>query len=403
MGSSQPQQFRVVSYDPPSPAVPRKQQREVAISGLAQRHSNNHATMGDGGPAVASTFVHYEMPRRSPIMLPEVPGLRTTNREGSPHPASACGAVSRPGAPRVVAGAAALATVAGSLQQSIAQLELESHDARVKKAKLDQDDKQTGSSYDRHVQNYIKYWTAFQTERRQKAPDEVPIPAFPITALKASFFLEYEMSREKRRYGKNDTVAGSNVGKSHVSQVISALESWRRNNAYLYKEDPDAQVSLRSDIRVHTAESSAKHQEPKRIDKAQALKAVGSSGDTYTPEELKRCSIWCLTDVSGSKQIWLGLRDCAMLLLSSMTAFRGESSRILEWSDLFMSSIPMDDVRAGYRVPVLAALADNAKHNQQGRLDEHGAIRHREVELCPVGGLALLFFWLFPCPPSAAA
>ncbi|KAL6299862.1 hypothetical protein BKA93DRAFT_704156, partial [Sparassis latifolia] len=73
----------------------------------------------------------------------------------------------------------------------------ESHDTRVKKAKLDQDDKQTGSSYDCHVQNYIKYWTAFQAEHHQKAPEEVPVLAFPITALKTAFFLEYEMSREK--------------------------------------------------------------------------------------------------------------------------------------------------------------------------------------------------------------
>ena len=41
---------------------------------------------------------------------------------------------------------------------------------------------------------------------------------------------------------------------------------------------------------------------------------------------------------------------------------------------------------------VLAALADNAKHNQQGRVDEYGAIRHRDVEKCPVGGMAKLFF-----------
>jgi hypothetical protein len=41
---------------------------------------------------------------------------------------------------------------------------------------------------------------------------------------------------------------------------------------------------------------------------------------------------------------------------------------------------------------VLAALADNAKHNQTGQVDEHGALRHRLPELCGVGALALLFF-----------
>jgi hypothetical protein len=37
-------------------------------------------------------------------------------------------------------------------------------------------------------------------------------------------------------------------------------------------------------------------------------------------------------------------------------------------------------------------LADNAKHNQTGRVDENGAIRHRRVEHCPVNGFALNIF-----------
>jgi hypothetical protein len=40
-------------------------------------------------------------------------------------------------------------------------------------------------------------------------------------------------------------------------------------------------------------------------------------------------------------------------------------------------------------------LADNAKHNQTGRVDEHGAFRHRIPELCGVGALAMLFFGYF--------
>ena len=41
---------------------------------------------------------------------------------------------------------------------------------------------------------------------------------------------------------------------------------------------------------------------------------------------------------------------------------------------------------------VLASLADNAKHNQNGWVDENGAIRHRQVEHCPVNGFALNLF-----------
>jgi len=136
--------------------------------------------------------------------------------------------------------------------------------------------------------------------------------------------------------------------------------------------------------------------------------------DTYTEAELKAASLWCMSHFKGVKQTWVGLRDRAMLLFSAATAVRGENARILRWSDLFMSEIPMDSIHMGLKIPVhvlsaliastrltnptmqvLAALADNAKHNQKGRVDEYGAIRHRDVESCPVGSCAKLFFAYF--------
>jgi len=65
--------------------------------------------------------------------------------------------------------------------------------------------------------------------------------------------------------------------------------------------------------------------------------------DTYTKEELERCSLFCLTDFSGPKEVFVGLRDRAMLLLSTTTAFRGASCRAVELSDLFPSSLPSVD------------------------------------------------------------
>jgi len=56
---------------------------------------------------------------------------------------------------------------------------------------------------------------------------------------------------------------------------------------------------------------------------------------------------------------------------------------------------------------VLSALADNAKTNQHGRVDEHGTLCYRHVELCPVGALAILFYFQFhvlslPAPDFSA-
>jgi hypothetical protein len=79
---------------------------------------------------------------------------------------------------------------------------------------------------------------------------------------------------------------------------------------------------------------------------------TSSHPDTYTANELMRCSLWCLQKFSGTLFVYVGLRDAAMLLFSTTTAVRGGSSRILRWSDLFVSQIPMDDVCLGKKVPV---------------------------------------------------
>jgi hypothetical protein len=77
------------------------------------------------------------------------------------------------------------------------------------------------------------------------------------------------------------------------------------------------------------------------------------SQDTYTEKELTSCSLWCLNSPAGGRErVFIVLRDRAMMLLASQTAFRGESARVLLWSDLFQTLIPFDDISPGFRVPV---------------------------------------------------
>jgi hypothetical protein len=55
---------------------------------------------------------------------------------------------------------------------------------------------------------------------------------------------------------------------------------------------------------------------------------------------------------------------------------------------------------------VLVAFCDQAKHNSSGKVEENGALRHRKVELCPVGALAMHFFAVYhiqgKAPPNFA-
>ncbi|KAH9178185.1 hypothetical protein EDB89DRAFT_1151160 [Lactarius sanguifluus] len=234
----------------------------------------------------------------------------------------------------------ASADLSARMQQSIDELEAASQDVRFRVACDEQSDKTTAATYRRHVNAYAMWWDAYQASILLGDPTQVAIPAFPITAAKATMFLEYTSTRPKRRHGSSEEIPGSVVGASVIKQTISALEYHRAEHQYLHTDVPEAQIGLRLDRRIHCIEVAAQHNEPKRIASAQALKASGSSSDTYTVEDLKRCSLFCLTEFSGRKEIFVGLRDRAMLLLSTSTALRGGSCRAVELSDLFPATIP---------------------------------------------------------------
>ena len=122
------------------------------------------------------------------------------------------------------------------------------------------------------------------------------VPPFPVTPTKMVLFLEYETTHEKvslsflllfpplnslvslqHKQGSSECIPGSSVGKSVVQQVISALENWRVNHQHLHKDDPEAQMTLRSDNRIKLYETASKHNEPKRVQSSQVLKASGTS------------------------------------------------------------------------------------------------------------------------------
>ncbi|KAF8263254.1 hypothetical protein EI94DRAFT_1807551 [Lactarius quietus] len=222
-------------------------------------------------------------------------------------------------------------------------LEAASQAVRLRIALREQSNKSTTLAYERHVKAYAEWWSGYQAEVLKMNPTQVAIPAFPVTAAKATMFLEYTSTRPKRRHGSNKKIQGSIVGMSVIKQTISALENHRFQHQHLYKHVPESQMGLRHDACIRCFETASQHNEPKCVESAQVLKAKGSSSDTYTKEELEQCLLSCLTDFSGPKQIFVGLRDRAMLLLSMSTALRGASCRVVELSDLFPANIPSAD------------------------------------------------------------
>jgi hypothetical protein len=94
------------------------------------------------------------------------------------------------------------------------------------------------------------------------------------------------------KQGSKSTIQGSSLGKSHVAQVINALEKYRLNHEHHYALDHETRVSLRKDSRIRTFESASKHNEPKRVEKlSQVVKAAGTSSG--------ECLVYLLAGIRG--------------------------------------------------------------------------------------------------------
>ncbi|OJA10888.1 hypothetical protein AZE42_11709 [Rhizopogon vesiculosus] len=221
-------------------------------------------------------------------------------------------------------------------------LEQESHQLQLQIGEKGLEGKGTVKSYPRQVQNYQLWFEADQACIAAHDSALVPIPAFPVTAAKVSMFIHHETMHEKYKQGSKSTIQGSSLGKSHVAQVINALEKYRLNQEHFYLCDHEMHVSLCKDSCIRAFELALRHNEPKRVEKSQTIKAAGTSSDTYTKAELMHCSLWCLTDFSGPQYIFVSIHDRVMLLVSATTAFRVEGCCMLEWSDLFPATIPLD-------------------------------------------------------------
>ena len=91
----------------------------------------------------------------------------------------------------------ATADLSACQQQSVDHLEAASQAVRLHVARKEQSDKSTSTSYARHIKAYVAWWDAYQASVVAEDPDKVAIPAFPITAAKATMFMEYTSTRPK--------------------------------------------------------------------------------------------------------------------------------------------------------------------------------------------------------------
>lgn len=110
--------------------------------------------------------------------------------------------------------------------------------------------------------------------------------------------------------------------------------------------------------------------------------------DGYTKEELRKVSDYFFT----RKDSPTGCRDRLCFLLSHSMLCRSQTALGLQFADLF--SLTIDNQGVSECVSLVATITFG-KTNQHGKIEYGSSVRHKEVELCSIGALALYLFTRF--------
>ncbi|KAE8217405.1 hypothetical protein CF319_g8499 [Tilletia indica] len=301
---------------------------------------------------------------------------------------SAPSSSSSPGRPASAATHARASTITAL---TAAQLQAEAIAIRKRLCAVHLD--KTKSDYESYLNEYERYCNDRQP----------PIAPYPITAPKTALFLDFCMKREHYVSGRKGdsseekkTIAGTQLGLSAIKQRINALEWFRKANEdewCEHAEYAETRVKLRDNATISQLETAVRRDKRNRANAGQEQKAMGSSSATLKKDEVTRLSEWALKEGRTPAKIGTQMRDRSMLLACLGTAFRGDSLRRLEWSDLFVHQAIVPSRGDAAPVKLLALRADNSKTNQHGRLDEFAIARHRDPLHCSVGGMAMQALW----------
>ncbi|KZV77951.1 hypothetical protein EXIGLDRAFT_693540, partial [Exidia glandulosa HHB12029] len=161
-------------------------------------------------------------------------------------------------------------------------LRTESYDIACAITQGQMNDVQTGKTYAGRWRAFLVWWEEFMDEHCTQDPTFVRIPPFPITVTKVVHYLSHEHSRERKKGGRSEDgtqryLEGTSVGKETIIRDIAALEHLRLATQDRFPNDIEAHTKLHDDDRICKIQAAAKHDEPKRIEKSQLLKASGTS------------------------------------------------------------------------------------------------------------------------------
>lgn len=205
-----------------------------------------------------------------------------------------------------------------------------------------------------------------------------------VTDEKLSYFLREFVVKRGRKYKKGQD--GDRVvplgRESILAYVKAAMDLYNSQHSLGINNNPKARGPL-----VTAYLETLEKKESKRKRNEFEDRGRNTLKDGYSKKELLDVSSYFL-----KKNDPLATRNRLCFLMSHSMLMRSETALGTQFADLF--SMDLDDQGVSECIALVATITFG-KTNQDGKIQYGSALRSRNVELCPIGALALHLFTRF--------
>ena len=234
-------------------------------------------------------------------------------------------------------------------------------------------------------QNTNKAYTSKQAEFLRWCDTKGFIDAtkHTVTGSKLHLFLEERVINRERRNKKGQSLK-QKVGKATVKLYVAAVvDLWQQQHRLSINSHPNPR-----DSGVKELLKIIDYEEEDRKRSNFQDRGIGTMLDGYsTTAQMQAIGRYFLCT---TKDHGVQLRNWLAFLLSHFALMRGESARKMELPDLHCVRLEKEGFSECH---ALIMVMRQGKTNQFGRLEVGACLRHKDVDICPHGALALYLFW----------
>ncbi|KAG1049061.1 hypothetical protein G6F43_008591 [Rhizopus delemar] len=232
--------------------------------------------------------------------------------------------------------------------------------------------------------NTIKAYSAKQEEWKVWCREQGFEDGYTVSDKKLSFFLMEYVSKRGSKYRRNDDGTPVALGRESILAYVKAIsDMYNKQKALEWNTNGVARGPL-----VKSFLDTLEKEKVKRRRLNYEDRGKNTLNDGYSKEELKKVSSFFFTEKNNIR----GCRDRLCFLLSHAMLCRIQTTLSMEFADLF--SLEVENQGLTECIALVATIA-YGKTNQHGKIEYGSSLRHRDVEVCSIGALALYLFSRF--------